>query len=221
MSAPESASWQALTRIKICGNTGTAACELAVTLGVDLLGFIFAPSPRQVSVEQARAIIRGLPEAVEKVGVFVDEPVDEINRIVEACGLTAVQLHPRRPAQELRGIPVPAIQVYRVDAHFRADAVDEAPGQRVLLDTAGNGKAGGTGRTFDWTLAEPVVQRHPTIVSGGLRPENVGAAVHMLRPYGVDVASGVESAPGIKDLGKVAWFIKVVRAADRGATGNA
>jgi phosphoribosylanthranilate isomerase len=210
-----------LTRIKICGNTEAAGCELAVTLGVDLLGFIFAPSPRQVSVEQARDIVRGLPEAVEKVGVFVDEPVDEINRIVEACGLTAVQLHPRRPVEVLSAIPVPAIQVYRVGAQFRADAVDEATGQRVLLDTAGNGKEGGTGRTFDWTLAEPVVQRHPTLVSGGLRPENVGAAVRMLRPYGVDVASGVESGPGIKDLGKLAWFVKVVRAADREATGNA
>ncbi len=203
-----------MTRIKICGNREAAACELAVLLGVELLGFIFAPSPRQVTPAQARSLIEGLPESVEKVGVFVHEPVELINRVVQECGLTSVQLHARRPPEEVARIAAPAIPVYHLRTRADAAGITEAPGQRVLLDAAGEGSVGGTGKTFDWTLAEEVVQRYPTIVSGGLRAENVGGAVRMLRPYGVDVASGVEAAPGIKDLAKLQWFVQVVRAAD-------
>jgi len=203
-----------LTRIKICGNAEAAGCELAVRLGVDLLGFVFAPSPRQVTPEQARNLIAGLPETVEKVGVFVHEPVELINRLVDECGITTVQLHARRPAEEVVRIAAPVIPVYLLRTRADAAGIAEAPGQRLLLDAPGEGSVGGTGKTFDWTLAEEVVQRYPTLVSGGLRPENVGGAVRMLRPYGVDVASGVEAAPGIKDLARLQWFVQVVRAAD-------
>ncbi len=203
-----------MTRIKICGNTEPAGCELAMMLGVDLLGFIFAPSPRQVSTEQARALIQDLPRTVETVGVFVDEPADLINRIVVECGLTTVQLHARRSPEDVAAITAPVIQAYHLRSRADAEQIREPPARRILLDSAVAGRAGGTGQTFDWTWAEHAVRRHPTLVSGGLRPENVGAAVRMLHPYGVDVASGVEVAPGIKDLGKLAWFVQVVRTAD-------
>ncbi len=203
-----------MTRIKICGNTEPAGCQLAARLGVELLGFVFAPSPRQVSVAQARTLIDDLPATMEKVGVFVDEPADVINEAVEACGLTAVQLHARRTPEEVAQMHVPLIQVYHLRGRDDAERIAEPPGQRILLDSAVAERVGGTGRTFDWTWAEGPVRRFPTLVSGGLRPENVGAAIRSLHPYGVDVASGVEAAAGVKDLARLAWFVHVVRAAD-------
>ena len=204
-----------MTRIKICGNADPDGVRLAVALGADLLGFIFTRSPRRVSVEQARALLADVPEGIARVGVFIDEAPDVIAPIIEACELTAVQLYRQpTPADRALGVQLlPAVQIRNAEQasrlQFHAD-------DRPLLDTWKEEAVGGTGRTWDWTLGESLARRHPVIVSGGLRPENVGAAIRHLRPWGVDVSSGVEVAPGIKDLARLEWFVRVVREADAG-----
>jgi phosphoribosylanthranilate isomerase len=194
--------------------------RLAVSLGVDLLGFIFTRSPRRVTVEQAQALIAGVPEHIGRVGVFIDEPVEEIASTVEACELSAVQLY-RSPTAADRQLPVPLLPVVRLRTPEDAADLQFAPTDKPLLDTYLPDVIGGTGRTWDWTLAEPLVGRYPVIISGGLRPENVGAAIRQLRPWGVDVASGVELLPGVKDLARLEWFVRVVRETDSAAAQRA
>ncbi len=202
-----------MTHIKICGNTEADGVRLAASLGVDLLGFIFTRSPRRVSIEQAQALIAGVPERIGRVGVFIDEPVDQIARTIEACGLTAVQLY-RAPTAADRALPVPLLPVVRLRTPGEAAEVRFAPTDRPLLDTYAPDAIGGTGKTWDWTLAESLARHYPVIISGGLRPENVGAAIRQLRPWGVDVASGVELQPGVKDLARLEWFVRAVRETD-------
>ena len=209
-----------MTHIKICGNTEPDGVRLAVSLGVDLLGFIFTRSPRRVSVEQAQALIAGVPEHIGRVGVFIDEPVEEIASTVEACELSAVQLY-RTPTLADRQLPVPLLPVVRLRTPEDAAELQFGPTDKPLLDTYLPDVIGGTGRTWDWTLAEPLVGRYPVIISGGLRPENVGAAIRQLRPWGVDVASGVELLPGVKDLARLEWFVRVVRETDSAAAQRA
>ncbi|HYS02937.1 MAG TPA: phosphoribosylanthranilate isomerase [Candidatus Eisenbacteria bacterium] len=206
--------------IKICGNTEPDGVRLAVSLGVDLLGFIFTRSPRRVTVEQAQALIAGVPEHIGRVGVFIDEPVEEIASTVEACELSAVQLY-RTPTLADRQLPVPLLPVVRLRTPEDAAELQFGPTDKPLLDTYLPDVIGGTGRTWDWTLAEPLVGRYPVIISGGLRPENVGAAIRQLRPWGVDVASGVELLPGVKDLARLEWFVRVVRETDSAAAQRA
>ena len=202
-----------MTHIKICGNTEPDGVRLAVSLGVDLLGFIFTRSPRRVTVEQAQALIAGVPEHIGRVGVFIDEPVEQIAATVEACELSAVQLY-RSPTAADRQLPVPLLPVVRLRTAEDAAELQFAATDRPLLDTYVPDTIGGTGKTWDWTLAESLARRYPVIVSGGLRPENVGAAIRQLRPWGVDVASGVELQPGVKDLARLEWFVRVVRETD-------
>jgi phosphoribosylanthranilate isomerase len=209
-----------MTHIKICGNTEPDGVRLAVSLGVDLLGFIFTRSPRRVTVEQAQALIAGVPEHIGRVGVFIDEPVEEIASTVEACELSAVQLY-RTPTLADRQLPVPLLPVVRLRTPEDAAELQFGPTDKPLLDTYLPDVIGGTGRTWDWTLAEPLVGRYPVIISGGLRPENVGAAIRQLRPWGVDVASGVELLPGVKDLARLEWFVRVVRETDSAAAQRA
>ena len=209
-----------MTHIKICGNTEPDGVRLAVSLGVDLLGFIFTRSPRRVTIEQAQALIAGVPEHIGRVGVFIDEPVEEIASTVEACELSAVQLY-RSPTAADRQLPVPLLPVVRLRTPDDASDLQFAPTDKPLLDTYLPDVIGGTGRTWDWTLAEPLVGRYPVIISGGLRPENVGAAIRQLRPWGVDVASGVELLPGVKDLARLEWFVRVVRETDSAAAQRA
>lgn len=202
-----------MTHIKICGNTEADGVRLAVSLGVDLLGFIFTRSPRRVTVEQAQALIADVPEHIGRVGVFIDEPADEIARTVEVCDLTAVQLY-RQPTAADRTLPVPLLPVVRLRTPEDAAELRFAPTDRPLLDTYAPDAIGGTGKTWDWTLAESLALQYPVIISGGLRPENVGAAIRQLRPWGVDVASGVELQPGVKDLARLEWFVRAVRETD-------
>lgn len=194
--------------------------RLAVTLGVDLLGFIFTRSPRRVTIEQARALIQDVPEHIGRVGVFIDEPSEEIARTIEACDLTAVQLY-RQPTASDRALPVPLLPVVRLRTPEDAGELLFAPTDRPLLDTYVPDAMGGTGKTWDWTLAESLALRYPVIISGGLRPENVGAAIRQLRPWGVDVASGVELQPGVKDLARLEWFVRAVRETDAAAAQRA
>jgi len=207
-----------MTRIKVCGNTELEGVRVAVGLGVDLLGFIFARSPRRVTVEQARDLIAEVPESIGRVGVFVDEPTDQIAAVAGACALTAIQLY-REPAPQDRALGLQLLPALRLRAGEDGSARLE-PGDHPLLDTFVPDAIGGTGRTWDWSLADSLAQRYPVIVSGGLNAENVGAAVARLKPWGVDVSSGVERSPGIKDPVRLRAFVAAVRAADAANPGH-
>ena len=214
--------------IKICANTSLADALLAAEAGADAVGFVLAPSPRRVTAEQAAQIVRQLPAALEKIGVFVDASLDEIAATVEAAGLTGVQLHfdapPALPAQ-LRatfGARLRILGVVHFDARagkrIAAIARDEHI-DALLVDSCTAAAAGGTGVAFDWALAGKTLFQNaegqkPFIAAGGLTPENVAEAIATLRPWGVDVVSGVETAPGRKDPAKVLAFIERARAAE-------
>jgi len=187
-------------RIKICGITCTEDALLAADLGADAIGFVFAESPRRVPPERAAEVVRALPPFVSAVGVFVNEPTGQILRLVEQCGLDTVQLHgDESPAQarELAGVKV--IRAVRVrDESSLADLADWHV-SAFLLDTYVESARGGTGKTFNWDLAKAARLPAPIILAGGLNPDNIGKAIETVRPYGVDVSSGVEAKPGRKD----------------------
>lgn len=198
-----------MTRIKVCGNTEAEGIRAAVELGVDLLGFIFTRSLRRVTVEQARALIADVPESIARVGVFIDEPTDEIAAVAEACGLSAIQLY-RPPTPEDRALGLLMLPALRLRGGVDG-SVKLEPGDHPLLDTFVPDAIGGTGKTWDWSLADSLARRYPVIVSGGLNAENVGAAVNRLKPWGVDVSSSVERSPGVKDPARLRAFLEAVR----------
>lgn len=206
-----------MTRIKICGITHLEDALAAVSAGADALGFVFAESPRRVSPDAARDIIRSLPPFVTTVGVFVgDEP--EAERIADTCGLGALQLHDGYSApyvERLSGRRL-ILGVRMRDESSLSDIPGLQHAGALLLDAWAPEAAGGTGRTFDWELAgRAAALGVPVIVSGGLGPDNVEDAIRRIRPYGVDVASGVEASPGRKNVDKVRLFIERARFADR------
>jgi phosphoribosylanthranilate isomerase len=206
--------------IKICANTSLEDARMAAEAGADAVGFVFAPSPRRVTAVQVGAITPLLPPALEKIGVFVDAGFDEISSAVGACGLTGVQLHSDTGSnlpKLLRDQWGPALRILRV-VHFAADAAEQAhriaadPNvDAVLVDSRTASAVGGTGITFDWAEASATIFSNAgalkLVAAGGLTPANVAEAIATLRPWGVDVASGVEAAPGRKDPTKVRDFI--------------
>ena len=214
--------------IKICGNTNLEDARLAAELGADAVGFVFAPSPRQVSAAQVAEITPQLPHTLAKVGVFVTQDFDEIAATVREAGLTGMQLGGFDPHLVLRlGEAFPDLMVVQT-AHWTAgkqsaqefvSALHELRGamgiDAVLVDSRTATASGGTGITFDWKAARQALAglgSLPYIVAGGLNPGNVADAISVLQPWGVDVASGVEAHPGRKDPEKVAAFIRVARA---------
>jgi phosphoribosylanthranilate isomerase len=215
--------------IKICANTTLEDALLSAEAGVDAVGFVFARSPRRVTVEQVAAIVPSLPTELEKIGVFVDASLDEIAAAVETCGLTGVQLHfdaPRELTTALRTRFGPALRLLRV-VHFNGAGADEtlldheSAIDAVLVDSRSAKAPGGTGVAFDWNLAAATLFQNPNarqrlIAAGGLAPENVAEAIRILKPWGVDVASGVESAPGRKDAARLRAFIANARTVHRG-----
>jgi len=194
------------TRVKICGTTNLEDAQLAAQLGVDALGFIFfAKSPRNIDFDDAGAIIRSLPFFIDRVGVFVDASTEEIRRGVQA-GLSMLQLHGTESpkyCQELRATftNCKVIKAFRVGDHTRA--ADIAPYNDCvdgyLLDTYVAGNVGGTGQVFDWSVIKRLSLKLPFLLAGGLSDDNIVDAVRSVQPYGVDVNSGVELAPGKKD----------------------
>jgi phosphoribosylanthranilate isomerase len=212
--------------IKICGNTSLADAQLAAEAGADAVGFVFSPSARRVTAEEAAQIVPHLPAALEKIGVFVDAGFEEIVATVEAAGLTGVQLHFDAPAalagqlRERFGSRLRILGVVHFDARagkrVAAIARDEYI-DALLLDSRTAAAVGGTGVAFDWDAARGLIfdADGPVkfIVAGGLTPENVAEAVATLRPWGADVVSGVEAAPGRKDAAKVRAFVANARAA--------
>jgi phosphoribosylanthranilate isomerase len=204
-----------MTRVKICGITSAEDAAIAVEAGADALGFVFVPgTPRHVTAEAARAIAETLPPLVVRVGVFLDQPLSEIQRIAEAVGLHAIQLHGNEPGELARAIRLPVIKAIRIRDEASLAPMAAYPAAAFLLDTYVEGAPGGTGQRFPWGLAAAAVGRARIILAGGLTPANVAEAVRTVRPYGVDVSSGVEAAPGRKDPVKVKEFIRHVREAD-------
>ena len=188
---------------------------LAARLGAACVGFVFWPqSPRFVEPAVAAHILAALPPHVAGVGVFVNQPIEEVNAIAERVGLGAVQLHGDEPAAACARCTRRVIKAVRLSTGSTPDAVDAVwSGATVLLDASDPVRMGGTGRQVDWTLAARIARRRRTILSGGLRAETVGEAVRQVAPYGLDVSSGVESQPGIKAPERMEAFFAAVTAA--------
>jgi phosphoribosylanthranilate isomerase len=202
-----------MTRVKICGITAPEDARLAADLGASAIGLVFWPgSPRFVAEDRAKAILAALPPFVNAVGVFVNQ-IDEAARLANRLGLSAVQFHGDEAGRDYRGFPRPVIKAVPVrDASARDAAAAVPENVTVLLDTHDPVRRGGTGMLIDWTIAHAIARDRPVILSGGLRPDNVTAAVEAVRPAAVDVSSGVESAPGVKDPAKLqAWFAALGR----------
>ncbi|MDZ3825822.1 phosphoribosylanthranilate isomerase [Pseudomonas monsensis] len=202
-------------RSKICGITRIEDALAAVEAGADAIGFVFyAKSPRAVSVQQARAIIRAMPPFVTTVGLFVNASRCELGEILDAVPLDLLQFHGDESAEACEEWRRPYIKALRVKAGDDiAAAVAAYPGASgVLLDTYVEGVPGGTGEAFDWSLIPPDLSK-PLILAGGLTPENVADAVARVRPYAVDVSGGVEASKGIKDHAKIRAFIAAARKA--------
>ena len=203
------------TRVKICGVTRPGDARACADAGADAIGLNFYPhSPRYVEIAQARAVRGALPPLVSAVAVFVDPQADEVRRVIDALRPDFLQFHGAEPAQFCASFGVPYIKACRVRAGV--DLLEflrpYASAAGWLFDAYVEGYGGG-GEAFDWTLMPAQLER-PVILSGGLRPDNVGEAVRRVRPWAVDVSSGVESAKGIKDPERVRRFIHEVRRAD-------
>jgi len=198
-----------MVKVKICGITNAADAEHAAACGADALGFVFYPrSPRCVTPEQVREITSGLPPFLTRVGLFVNEDPQRIRTIVATCGLDAVQLHGDESPADCRLPPLRVIKGVRPSCEAELQLCAAYPVAALLVDAAVPGQFGGTGRCADWGLAARLAMRQRVILAGGLSPANVADAVHQVKPYGVDVASGVEAAPGLKDPDRVAQFIR-------------
>ena len=201
-----------MVRVKICGITNRGDAEAAVAAGADALGFIFvAGTPRCLSPETARAIIRALPPFVVPVGVFAGSPLAEVRGTVETCGLGAVQLHGGEDAAFAAAVPVRVIRSVRVQDAQSLEGLVGYPAHAFLLDAYAEDRIGGTGRRIPLELLRAARRLGRIVVSGGLTPENVAEVVAAVRPYAVDCSSGVERAPGLKDHAKVRAFVARVR----------
>jgi phosphoribosylanthranilate isomerase len=220
-----------MTAIKICGIKNEEHALAAAKAGADFIGMVFAESPRQVTPADAERIVAALKQSgakAETVGVFVNMPAADVNQIADACGLDWVQISSIAPLSYCLELTRPVIKVIKVSHEFSPVSVidylfydKKNMGERqhmILLDTGDSEKYGGTGQTFEWNLARPVAENFPIIIAGGLTPENVGQAIKIIKPWGVDVSTGVETE-GIKDMKKIVAFINAVRKADAEPTG--
>ena len=207
--------------VKICGIRSVEDARFAVASGADAVGFVFwYMSPRRVEPEQAAAISAELPESVLRVGVFVDAPREEIERVTQQVGLDVLQLHGEEPPEALIGLSRPALKAIRVGPRFMAeDALRYTKSAHgIVVDTRLPGETqmpGGTSVPFDWSLVANLADQVPFLMlAGGLSPANVASAVRAVRPDAVDVSSGVERMPGRKDPERVKAFIEASRAAE-------
>ena len=196
--------------VKICGNTNESDALLAVALGADAVGFVFAPSPRQIAPQIARDIARRLPPEILTIGVFRDESPQRVVEVVNSMGLRGAQLHGHESPGEAKWVSqrVPfTIKAFGIGDHLLAK-VDEYQVNAILIDS----HTPGSGQVFDWSIAERLPLDRRIILAGGLTPENVGDAIQQVNPWGVDVATGVEAAPGRKDPIRLRHFIANAKA---------
>lgn len=200
------------TRVKICGITRIEDAINAIEHGADAIGLVFyEPSPRHVSIEQAKLIASQVPAFVTVVGLFVNASREYIEEVLSEVGLDLLQFHGDETPDECAGYGLPFIKAVRVkpDTNLVQYAADFSNAKGLLLDTYTEGTAGGTGQVFDWSLI-PTELSKPVILAGGLNVENVAQAIQQVRPYAVDISGGVESAKGIKDAAKIAAFMQQV-----------
>jgi len=214
-----------MTRVKICGIRDKTHALAAVEAGADFIGLVFAPSKRQVTPTKACEIasaVKKSSDATKVVGVFVNAPASQVNEIADFCALDCVQLSGDESWEYCREVVEPVIKAIRIGQQSPAELYAELsaggqllPQQRfiALLDSQVEGKYGGTGESFNWNLAQQVAKRFPVIIAGGLDPKNVAMLIERVRPWGVDVSSGVETG-GVKDIAKIKAFIEAVRKAD-------
>jgi len=200
-------------KVKICGITNVADGLAAAEAGADALGFVFDErSPRSVRWEAAAALARALPGTIVKVGVFVDAPADLVRRAIEECGLNLLQFHGSETPEYCLQFGLMSMKAFRIRNAGSLEPIPTYKTDAWLLDAYSPDKTGGTGEKFDWDLAlEAQKLGRPIFLAGGLTPENVAEAVARVQPYGVDVSSGVEAAPGKKDHAKVRAFIQAAR----------
>jgi phosphoribosylanthranilate isomerase len=203
------------TRVKICGITNLADAQTAIEAGADALGFIFyEKSPRRMTIPAAAEISKQLPPFILRVGVFVNAPKEEIVRAIAGCGLSLLQFHGDEPPEFCTQFGLMSMKAFRIRD---AESLKELPKYKTdawLLDAYSSDTLGGTGEKFNWDLAiEAQKPGRPVFLAGGLTPKNVADAIQKVRPFGVDVSSGVESAPGKKDHAKVRAFIHAAKTA--------
>ncbi len=212
-----------MTKIKICGITDVSYAQAAIEAGADLIGVVFAPSPRQVNYDKAQEIAAAVKKHnLPVVGVFVNMPAAEVNSVASSCQLDWVQLSGDESWEYCQQIEKPLIKTIHISPQWDEEELlvhledsKQHLGSKTLvylLDTLVENKYGGTGQAFSWEVARGAVTKFPVIIAGGLNPENVGQVVASLRPWGVDVSSGVESE-GVKDVDKIKAFVQAVRSA--------
>jgi phosphoribosylanthranilate isomerase len=199
-----------VVKVKICGICDLEGAASAVEAGADLIGFHFCSSPRRVTPEEARAIVDGLTLRPQIAGVFIDQQEDEVRQIAEFVGLDLLQLHGSESPGFEAGRPV--MKVLKVKDGLIPNA--EAWPDPIMLDSWSADQRGGTGRSWDWQLARPLLSTRRVFIAGGLEPGNVGKVVSAYKPYGIDVSSGVESSLRVKDPDKVRAFVHAVRLAE-------
>ncbi len=199
--------------VKVCGITRDVDAELAVELGAAMLGFVFwSASPRFIDPYAARRIIVKLPPHVTAVGVFVDQPLDYVKAVANLLRLGALQLHGSESVAYCRALASRVIKAVPLASGAPVDLAVWPPEVTVLLDAYDPVRKGGTGQQIDWSVAAEIARTRRVILSGGLRPDNVAEAVERVRPYAVDVSSGVEAVPGVKDEARLRAFFEALRA---------
>ena len=205
-------------RIKVCGITRFEDAKVAASIGVDAIGFIFYKrSPRYISPEEAAIIIKQLPPFVSRVGVFVDEDPEKVVGIARATGIDTIQLHGTESPRYCGKIPLPVIKAFSIEPETDLSLLEQYHVSGFLLDTWASGQRGGTGRTFDWTIARNACVKYDRVIlAGGLNPANLVEALESVHPYGIDINSGVEIKPGIKNPRKIHDAVRIVRAWERG-----
>ncbi|MDP3149712.1 MAG: phosphoribosylanthranilate isomerase [Ignavibacteria bacterium] len=197
-------------KIKICGVTNIEDALLAEQLGADAIGFIFyKPSKRYVSPETAKAITQKLSAFIPRVGVFVDESEEEINRISSAAKINIIQLHGSEKPEMISKLALPVIKSFRINETFDFSMLEEYPSATFLLDTFSQNEFGGTGKTFDWNVI-PYSIRERVIIAGGVSEKNVEEIYRTIKPYAVDVSSSLEESPGKKDHNKMKSFFQII-----------